>query len=273
MFSKKEIMKKLCIFGMVFFSGVVSGCPKLSGASEILSNPQIHFLVVGDYHGTNEVPALFSDIICHAIAQNRNISVALEWPESAQDEINQFLQADGGTLSRQALFGALGLAQTDGRGSLAMFEMIEGIRKMRGAKTLIPVIPIQPQGPLQGSEYEKKMAAAIVSARENAKNDLTLVFVGGAHAMKKSHPLNPNVNPMATYLPPGEVLSINSSEYFGTAWNCQKSPGDGKLLCGERTLKTGKANSRGIVLGNDNHDPYDGRFSVGSVFSASRPAF
>jgi hypothetical protein len=211
--------------------------------------------------------------MCHAIAAGRSISVALEWPDNISMQINQFLQSDGGTSSREALFTALGPAQSDGRGSLAMFNLIEEIRKHNANKLPIPVIPMQPTSAVKGAEYEKKMAEIILLGRANLKSDLTLIFVGGAHLMRKSHPLNPNVNPMATYLPADEVLTVNSAEYLGRAWNCPPPSSDGKLVCGERILRTGEANPRGVALVENDTDYYHARFTVGTPFTASKPAF
>jgi len=44
-----------------------AACDPITGAEQVLSNPQLHWIFVGEIHGSNESPATFFDLVCEAI--------------------------------------------------------------------------------------------------------------------------------------------------------------------------------------------------------------
>lgn len=56
-------------------------CPSLPGVEFLISQPQLRFIIVGEQHGTAEVPAMFGDLVCH-LASSWKIVVGIEFAAS-----------------------------------------------------------------------------------------------------------------------------------------------------------------------------------------------
>lgn len=54
-----------------------AGCAELPGAREMLARPDVDYVLIGEYHGTNEMPAVARDIACAAIETGRPLALVL----------------------------------------------------------------------------------------------------------------------------------------------------------------------------------------------------
>jgi hypothetical protein len=71
-------------------AGAVASCSPIPGADQIWSKPSVHWVFIGEWHGSNETPAAFHDLVCDAIAQGKHVTVALERPASEQASFSIF---------------------------------------------------------------------------------------------------------------------------------------------------------------------------------------
>lgn len=243
-------------------------CTPIEGAIALVSDTSIQYLIVGDYHGTSEIPVFFEDLICAALKAGRSVSVSLEWPATATPAIETYLASAGTPLDRSTLVSALG-ASSDGRLSIAMLDLADGLRELRAEGRTIRVSGIQPSDVEHGGQ-EVAMATLLQEASQAHPDDLNLVLVGNVHAMKAPSPRMPDLRPMAAFLPAAKTVTINTVGYFGEAWNCRGTPGGAAPVCQAWPLRPGEPGPRRIDLAPDDA-AFDGRYSVGSPFTASRP--
>jgi hypothetical protein len=81
-------------------------------------------------HGTNEAPALVTGLLCQAASLGRPVLLAWEFPSDKQEAINHYMQSDGAAAARRQLITSA-LTADDGRSSVAIFKMLESVRKWR----------------------------------------------------------------------------------------------------------------------------------------------
>jgi hypothetical protein len=67
-------------------------CLPVPGADQIWSKASVHWVFIGELHGSNETPAAFRDLVCDAIAQGKHVTVALERPTSEQAALDNISQ-------------------------------------------------------------------------------------------------------------------------------------------------------------------------------------
>jgi len=98
----------------------------ISGLAAIVARRDIHYLVLGDSHGTQEIPVFFGDLVAQA-QLSRPIVVALELPTTEADRTERYLRSPGGEEDRRGLLDGEFWRSTakDGRGSQAMVDLIE----------------------------------------------------------------------------------------------------------------------------------------------------
>lgn len=150
-----------------------------------------------------------------------------------------------------------------------MLDLAEGLRELRADGRTIRVSAIQPTDVEPGGQ-EVAMATLLQAASEGHPDDLNLVLVGNVHAMKAPNPRMPDLKPMAAFLPAAKTITINTVGYFGEAWNCRGTPGGAAPVCQAWPLREGDPGPRRIDL-TAGDAAFDGRFSVGRPFTASRP--
>lgn len=242
-------------------------CPTIAGFDQILDNKKTQFIVIGEFHGTNEMPQIFGDAVCHA-SKERPISVALEMPETDQQLINAYLASSGDFDAKQDFLKAQIWKNDfkDGRSSEAMFALFDRLRVFHAAGKIQSVIAFQPAQRVSNSKYEIAMAALI--KKHTPKGSLSLVFVGNVHAMRTKVAFGPKPYvAMAGHLPKKSTLTLNIVDGGGSAWACT-----GPKKCGIITGQRPKQNSqRGVVIEGQSNAAYDGMLFLGAATTASPP--
>src|SRR5260370_35343036 len=69
-------------------AGAMASCSPIPGADQIWTKPSVHWVFIGELHGSTETPAAFRDLVSDAIAQGQHVTVALERPTSEQAALN-----------------------------------------------------------------------------------------------------------------------------------------------------------------------------------------
>ena len=236
---------------------------EIPGLSAILDRPGLRYLVIGEMHGTEEMPAFFGDLVAE-VAARKPITVVLEYPQSRQRDLDRYLASPGDAAARKALLAADYWARgRDGRSSRAMLALIETLRSLQ-----LPVSACQPDG-IAGdpTAYERVMGECWMQDMDNAKR-LTLIFVGNAHA--SFTPIFGDYLPAAAHLPREQTLSLGNLPASGSAWSCESID-----KCGAFQFHlSGTPQPRGLYLGQalpEETGTYDGAYSAGPHFTASPP--
>lgn len=243
-------------------------CASLNG-SEDLAERAPRFVIVGEIHGTDQVPRLFGDVAC-VVAKRRPVVIALEFDERTDVDVAQFLASSGDDAAVERLLRSDIWARdmADGRSSMAMLTLLRRLRDWRAAGRVIEVHGTQPRasGRLDQHYYELAMADRWASLADTHPNSVVLILVGSLHAHLVRQP-GMMFAPAASHLPAADVLSLQSEPATGSAWNCQQDGCGPHSLSGKGTHKSAYVRALPTIT-----DGFNGVFSVGTSLTASPPA-
>ncbi|GGX32620.1 hypothetical protein GCM10010946_07310 [Undibacterium squillarum] len=202
-------------------------------------------LVIGETHGSNEYPAFAKSVVCQLLAANKPVILGLEIPENEQAAINHYLQSSGTAEDRRALQKGKfwqGRIQ-DGRSSVAMFGLIDAVRKLKqaGQKVLLAAFDIsddykpvrlEKNEPFSIGRVDGEMTLNIIDRLRQYPEYTYVALVGSNHASRGKHyPNNPDFSPMAYLLSQREpIQTVYLSHQGGEFWVCRK-PGE-QFVCG-----------------------------------------
>ncbi|ULU25290.1 hypothetical protein [Dyella terrae] len=219
-------------------------------------------LVVGDMHGSREIPAIVASTLESSTGR---VLVALELPHDEQELVNNYI--DNKVDARKALlasaFWARPLNRQDGRSSQGMLELLSTIQGMRRAGKHIDVVCI---GGSEGSQaIDAAMYARLTQARGAGQFDRALVYVGNAHAAAFDAP--DDQASLGTLLRSSNPLIVDISSRCGSIWACGKEGTCGVMSMEHMTCAEtgGVARKSGERLGADS-------LLVLPAFHASPPA-
>ncbi|MCY1016848.1 hypothetical protein [Pyxidicoccus sp. MSG2] len=236
-------------------------------------------LLLGEMHGTQEVPRFLAQTVCQATVAGTPVTVGLELPLENQTRVDAFLESAGTEDDWLKLMEApfWRSPYPDGRSSEAVANMLEQLRQLRSSGLDVEAFVFDhPKG--QGQEREKAMAATVKHQVESGKDRFYVVLSGNIHARTKAGlPWDKTYRPMGLLLKDelDEVAALDMAYDSGSAWICavdSKGVKD-KLDCGIRNAK-GKDNGDRFFMhrwDGTSDAGYDGVFYVGPV-NASIPA-
>ena len=246
-------------------------CNPIPGWDQVLAGDEPGVIVLGEVHGSNEIPALFADAVC-LTAQTRRVVVAVEQPSVDQAAVDSFIASDGGQEARLTFLRARmwNGPMKDGRSSEAYFRLFETLRRMRAAGMIQSVIAFQPASLTQRptpEEYEKVMADIVLSGTKYGATVVALV--GNVHAMLTTVPFDPHYMPMAGHLAAGQVVTLNfMPSGSGETWVCRTGPDD----CGAKPWGgASNGHPRGVELSSSGEGAYSGVLYLGVPTTASSP--
>jgi hypothetical protein len=258
--------------GLAMNAAAATSCSPVPGADQIWSKAGVHWVFVGELHGSNETPAAFRDLVCNAIAQGKHVTVALERPTSEQAALDDIVTGKDLSAARESLLQLHGWkAVLDGRGSEAMLRLLLSLRELRSLHPDLKVVAFDaPYSGLPASGLrDEAMGHALLSLNPAKPNDLVLILTGNIHAMqapKRGHDL------AAMYLPPKEILSLEVTDFGGETWSQSTEDGCGPQKDGVPDKDPKRP--YGIFL-DPSLAPFgkvDGVLSLGVPLTASAPA-
>lgn len=259
------------------------GCSPVDGFAEVVASPA-RWIVVGERHGTNEMPAMFADLVCLA-SRAAPVVVAVEQPEQDQPAIDAYLNSDGGEKADAAFLrasmwrGGQPDDVLDGRSSEAMFDLFRNLRAQHKQGRVARVVAFQPTlsyqdgafrmpwlnyKPVDHGEFEKRMAALLQNGDIGPRR--MLVLTGSVHARKLPMDQFPELRPMASFLPQEETTTLLlASHGKGSAWLCLEAG------CGVHEVEENSPKQRGVVLDKRPNQPFSGIVFLGTPLTAAMP--
>jgi hypothetical protein len=251
-------------------AAAAAACSPVPGADQIWSKPAVHWVFIGELHGSNETPAAFGNLVCDAIAQGKHVTVALERPSSEQAVLDNVLTANDLAKAKESLLQLPGWKDVlDGRASEAMLRLLISLRELHRHHPDLKVVAFD--APYTGTApgaRDEAMGHALLSLSPAKPNDLVLILTGNIHAMQASK----RYDLAAMYLPPKEILSLEVTDWGGESWSQ-----DAKGGCGPFKGGVGDKDAKkpyGIFL-DPSLAPFgkvDGVLSLGILLTASAPA-
>jgi hypothetical protein len=262
----------LLAMGLAINAAAVSSCSPVPGADQIWSKAGLHWVFIGELHGSNETPAAFRELVCNAIAQGKHVTVALERPTSEQAALDNILTAKDLSAAQESLLRLPGWKEVlDGRASQAMLRLLVSLRELHRLHPDLRVVAFDAPytgSPASGSRDEA-LGHALLSLRPAKLNDLVLILTGNIHAMqsrKFGHDL------AAMYLPPKEILSLLVTDKGGESWTESTEDGCGPSDGGVPDKDPNRPYGIFLDPGLARYGKFDGILSLGVPLTASAPA-
>jgi hypothetical protein len=245
-------------------------CGPIEGVEALLGPGRI--LLLGELHGTEESPAFALDVACHASGAGLDVIVGLELTPAEQQRVDTFVDSTGTEQDREALLvGSVWRRDyQDGRNSRAMFELIDGVRRLRREKQRVSVALFDASGAGGGQQRERGMATHLAAAAHRLPEAMLIVLTGNHHSR-----VSYGTPRASTYEPMGYLLgkktsadrltSLNVAHGGGSAWICSST-------CGIVELGGGHGGRRWAVEVDDETRPagHHGWYHVGAL-TASPP--
>jgi hypothetical protein len=179
-------------------------------------------LVLGEVHGTREVPAFVAGYLCAAVAQQRKLTLAIEFPTSEQGAIDAFMASSGTPQDGERLTGTAfwRRAMQDGRTSIDMLRLLDRVRAARAGGADIRVLAID--GGVPPMPRDAFMAAQLRTALREGAGRQVVALIGGLHAVRnKGSRFNPDYESAVYLLADQHPLALTVGTAGGTAWVCQ----------------------------------------------------
>lgn len=239
-------------------------CPPLPGIEALLAQPTLSYLLFGEYHGTVEKPGLVADALCHAKAAGRSVALGVELPADTQPALDRFV-ADG---DRAALLAAPAWAEEGGRATSAILAMIEAARALGVRTVAFDGLPGSSTSP------EREQAMADLLAQAGSGGMLVIALTGVGHADKEGFTSRtPPFLAAAGRLPKDRTISLTFARPGGEFWGCHAANGGPGEGCKPYPMPAREpVRTRGIVLDPAYRGGFDGFYSAGAAYTASRPA-
>lgn len=190
-------------------------------------------LLVGEVHGTNEVPRLVATLLERETCGHA-VLLLLEMPETEQARIADFIASEGDMASRQHLLQGdfWTRNEQDGRSSNAVVDLVIQARKLRAAGRTLALAAFAPVGDGDGASYSSRMAANIRSAIERHPGHRVILLGGNYHSQVLETPgLEHDAQPVGWQLRDLDPLSIAVFARSGAYWSCDQA-----RMCGRKDI-------------------------------------
>jgi hypothetical protein len=178
---------------------------------------QKEVIVVGEMHGTTEVPQLVLRLAKLIREDEKSLTVALEIESNLQPQINTFMK----TGEFEKLFEYDYFKWPDGRSSMAIGELMKGLRNLGSVK----IVCFDADRGL-GSDINRDSIMAINLADSFTYGKM-IVLTGNVHANLKAGYWRPDFKSAIYHFKRMKNLNeqlVSLNTYFddGTIWNCMK---------------------------------------------------
>jgi hypothetical protein len=161
---------------LLMVSSAWGRCRPIEGVDKLFAPGRI--ILAGEVHGTQEMPRLFVDLVCHAAAKGFQVVVGFEQRASAGEAIQRYLSSPGSRLERFKILEPK-VHTGDGTSSEAMMDALESLRLLA-----VETKRISAFGFVAGSREENGnlgYAEAIASAHQAAPRAVVLALMGAYH--------------------------------------------------------------------------------------------
>ncbi len=250
----------------------VRGAAALTGAGSVL--------LVGEMHGTTEVPALVGRVACHAARSGEaGVVLGLEVTADNQPAFDAYLASDGTDADVAALLGSPHFASEvkDGRSSQGMLQLLVSVRRWRAAGARLEVVCFDAgPGAAETAAARDAVMAQTLLAAHRAHPGATLVTLSGNvhNRTVPGVPWDPAFVPMGAHLRQAlpQLVSLDFQSAGGTLWACMGTPDTGPT-CGVGRLGGEDRGAEPFVELHAARDEqgFDGVLYVGTA-TASEPA-
>lgn len=248
-------------------------CAPLPGLAPLITS-DIDYLLFGEYHGTVEMPGVVADALCTGLATRRPVILGIEMDQANQPWLNAYLAEDGGAEARAALLTAPGWAEPGGRATEAILALIDTARRSARAGRDVTLLAFDPMS-ISGTSATREagMARLLRAAAERRPDSLVIALTGVGHAARSAwNSYTPPFDALGALLPRARTLTFAFARPGGGYWGCQ-APDGTREGCKPYIMPVREpVTPRGVRLDSAAREGFDGIYSAGSAYRASRPA-
>ena len=237
-------------------TGSLPSCP-VNGFDKVMSLTQAaraiardvegrQLLILGDYHGSNEIPGFVAQLMGDAAAK-RPVRLGLEMESFEQKPIQVYMASHGTAADRATLLHDDFWTAEDGRESKAIVRLIERARKLREEGRDVEVftaVPGYPGDPAikQAGGVDAYRSAGMAQAIHNevvhgAAHQLVIALMGSAHSAYLG-PARGSDSTVTERLLADSPYVVNLDLHGGSVWNCE-SDGCGPHVMADTAMPTG----------------------------------
>ena len=266
-------------------------CNPPSGWETIAEISKGKTLIIGEVHGTNEIPDAFTSYVCAVAEREDRVLVGLEINEFYEDVLNLADKSnEPGKVLREQMNGPSSMnhwSLKDGRGSQAM---LRNMIKLYDLDNVVIVPFLRPQAVVipenltsqedieawlnnalqeeSQTKHEEALASALIEKKESSHS--MIVLVGNLHAAKASFQGFASTKPMAMFLPQ-TTITLNAEYDAGESSNLSSDGTNSQKysLNGNRKGTPNHVNNRMMGLSSKLNPHYDGYFYVGQITSSA----
>lgn len=182
---------------------------------DFISNKKV--IVIGEMHGTAEVPWFVLQLIQRLSKTQKTVTVGLEIPINYQSDIEDFIR--NGNFEK--LLTLDHFKYPDGRTSIAMGQLIKGLRSLKNVKVIC--FDIASTSPA-GMNRDSLMG---INLSRSYNTEQMVILTGNLHANLKEGYWKPNFKSATYYFNKmnnlnDQLISLNTYFGSGTIWNCMQ---------------------------------------------------
>lgn len=228
------------VIGMAL--GAANAAPAASAedtAAQIMRQAGASQLVVlGELHGTREMPQLVQELVQAYVAQGTPVHLGLELPATENARLATYLASNGDAAARQAVrttsYWRTAGKPHDGRRNEDTLSLIEAVRVLRVQGHDVQVVgfdQVLPAAQAGTGARDAAMADALRAYHATLPSDgRLLVLTGNVHAMR-TQPEGLTWPPMTALLLDLQPYAVRVDARSGEAWGCTQH-----RQCGARSL-------------------------------------
>lgn len=184
-------------------------------------------VVVGEIHGTTEIPALVGQFVGRLRAAGRAVGVALELPSDGQAALKEVLASGGDAECVEQLLAGKAWHAGDGRGSQAMLALILALGRLGLDATYVRFVDASAADydlTAPASSRDRAMATGVLQLARSNIEGVTVFLCGNVHAWCHGDlpiVVEPGYRTAAALIAAGhdDVTCLNVIHGGGAAWN------------------------------------------------------
>jgi hypothetical protein len=273
-------------------------CRAPAGVDALWRDPQIRYVVLGEFHGTDNMPAAAAEIACDVAARGNRTLVALEIPRREQALIEAYVS---GGVDVATLLTSDWARRSDGTASVAMLGLLTRLRNLRHAGLEIEVAAVQgssaeasddeiarwtqrfqlpTEADIRRSSYDLRMAETLIDRANDVGAERVVLLVGEAHGAIRASPsssLNSATLQLIHFVRVHAAAALPRTETLSLVFTHSGGAGMARTRGGETRASLDPTEevltSPAVVLApySSGSSDYDGRVFVGPV-APSPPA-
>jgi erythromycin esterase-like protein len=240
-------------------------------ASEIGDLSAFRVVLVGERHGTAQIPAFTAALVRRAALEGRPVTVAMEIPGDQQHRLQRYIKSEGGPNDVDMLTASdfWRSRVQDGRSSEAALKLMRSVKTLRASGHDVITVALDEDwgsnsdnaASPRRSTRNLTMAFRLMSEAIAAPDRLVIALVGAYHASPQTDTAQyKSETALVNYVRAGlRTLVVGFETSGGSAWVCIRPQVDiDRVRCGSHPVSAGKivaAADRYVQIGKLSSSP------------------